>query len=328
MVFIDSLAKEKAGEWLEWAIERVKKYEEYNKPKFASTLVPAKIDWPQYYYFRWRKLYDLDRRLIQFEDKLALKELARSAGVPHVPTLSILPVRGLDISLVPALQLNSYVLKTNHGCGDAVFVKRLSENSYHLSGKKIDEELSLNRANKVLEKHFLKIINRYPNPVWSSQWAISQIKPKLLFAEPVLTMNDDYKAYVVAGKTLWIETMTERWDPEGYWGGLFDPDWNLICVNGSAKQRFSQGAEQAVMDRFPRPKHLSQIFDYSRNLVPSDMSLMRVDFFQDSSDQFVLGEVSAYSGCGRQDYSDDIELYFGQILFNAMKEEGFLENLD
>lgn len=314
----------KLREFLDWLIARLSKGEEYNKPNFSSALVPAELDWPQYYYFRWRKLYDWDRRLIQFEDKLALKEMAKTADIPCVPTLAILPVKNLDLSLVPALQIDAYVLKTNHGCGDAIFVKRLPEDNYYLSGKNINGEFPRKKANKHVRDHFRRVISKYPNPIWSSQWAVAQIQPKLLFAEPVLPMNDDYKAYVVGGKVLWIETMTDRWEAEGYWGGLFDTEWNLICTNGSTKKRFPKNAEKAVIERFPTPKHLNQIFDFSKSLVPDDMSLMRVDFFQKPSGEFVLGEVSAYSGCGRQDYSDEIELYFGQILYDEMKSRGFL----
>lgn len=250
-----------------------------------------------------------------------MKELARAAEVPCVLTLGILPVPALDLSLQSCLQRDSFVLKTNHGWNDLVFVERIAQDRYRLSGKHIKGDFSLREANNAIRRHFRWWINRYR---LSSEWAVTQIAPRLLFAEPLLELNDDFKLFVVGGKVLWIDALAGRWENDRSWGGLFDSDWNLISYTGSTAKRFPDNPTQAVLDHFPRPKMLRDLVNYAERVVPNDMSLMRVDFFQQPDGSFVLGESAAYSNAGRPHHNEDLELLLGQMVFDEMEKRGFL----
>ena len=165
----------------------------------ANPLIPADRDWPLFRYTQWRTANDRDPRLVAFEDKLALKALARDAGVPTVPTLAVIDVDALDLDGHPALQLGRFVIKSNHGWNDIVFVERLAPARYGLSGAHINGQFDTRDATDEIRRHFRWWIDCFES---RDEWAVDQIARRQVFAEPWLPLTDDYKVQVVGGRAL------------------------------------------------------------------------------------------------------------------------------
>jgi hypothetical protein len=285
----------------------------------VTPAIPANRNWPLGQYVAWRRAHDRDPRLVPFEDKLAVKELARAAGVPAVPTLSLLDVETLDLDSHPALQLERFVLKTNHGCGDAVFVERTAPGRYRSWGKRLNGSHGTRDANEAIQRHFRWWIDEFEP---EDEWALAQVAPRLLFAEPHLPLNDDYKVHVVGGRVLLIHAMGGRWESKGLYGGTFDREWRLVCPM-TLKRRF-RDPWAALRARFPPPDELPRLLSHAEAMVPARMSLMRVDFYRQPDGSFVLGEAASYHNAGRRLHSATAELGLGQRFFDELARGGFI----
>jgi hypothetical protein len=256
---------------------------------------------------------DRDTRLILFEDKLALKRIASTAGVPCAPTLARLNARSVNVADA-RLQVERFVLKTNHGWNDIVFVERLAGGQFALSGPRLEGEFNLPEANDRIRAHFTWWMGHSHAPL---EWASAMIHPRVLFAEPWLPSTDDFKVFVINGRAEIIMPLTGRWS--GNWVcGYFDRDWALIGPDSMTERVHGRASTDAVLSRFPRPGNLSTLLALAERIVPPDMTFLRVDFLQTSDHQFVLGEATAYSSGGFADANERVEQQLGRILWRAL----------
>ena len=196
-------------------------------PAPCSKPIPAQSTWPLKDYVAWRIQHDRDTRLIAYEDKLGIRRIAERAGVPFVPVLARLDPASVDVNKAPALQIDRFVLKMNHGWNDLVFVQRLGEGRVRLSGRHLTGDYPAEEANVRIRRHFTWWTRHVHAP---QEWALSMVWPRVLFAEPYLPLNDDYKVFVVRGRAELIMALTGRWDGDREWGGFFDREWN--CLRG------------------------------------------------------------------------------------------------
>jgi hypothetical protein len=255
--------------------------------------------------------YDRDRRLVAFEDKLAVKELGRRADVPVVPTLGLFEPASLDPEHDPALQLPRFVLKTNHGYNDVVLVERL-EQGCRLGGRSLrGEAVPWSEARSALREHFSQRLRRVHS---QAEWAVTRIGPRSLFAEPWLARTDDYKVWVVMGRALFVFAFTNRWGAEGTLAGAFDRDWSLLGAQSQTLAAYGEAAERLLQRSFPRPPGLERLLAYSESLVPADMPVMRADFYPTEGGDFVLGECTSYPNAGCPTFEPDVELRLGRLI--------------
>src|SRR5262249_10268091 len=271
-------------------------------PAPCSKPIPAKSTWLLADYVKWRKVNDRDTRLITYENKLAVKEIAKRAGVPFVPVLAHLDPTSVDINRHPDLQLPRFVLKMNHGFNDIVFVCRIGNDRIRLSGRHVVGDYPAEEANARIRRHFTWWAK---NVHAAREWALWMIRPRILFAEPYLPLNDDYKVFVVRGREEAIRVVTERWDR--HWGGYFDREWSCFGGDAAAEDLFGTATFDMVNARFPRPANLKKLLSYAERMVPKDMSFLRVDFFLLPDGNFVLGEASAYPAGGGDTAKLDVE---------------------
>lgn len=285
----------------------------------ASLRIPANRDWPLFHYTRWRMANDRDPRLVAVEDKLALKALARTAGVPAVPTLALIDVDALDLDLHPDLEIGRFVIKSNHGCNDIVFVERLGLGRYGLSGPHVTGRFGAGDAAAAIRRHFRWWLDCFEN---RDEWAVGQIAPRQVFAEPWLPVTDDYKVQVVAGRALWVHALGGRFEPKGTFGGTFDRDWRLICPVTSARAMADPWA--TLRARFPRPDGLAPLLARAEAIAPADMSFVRVDFFLQPDGSFVLGEAAAYTNRGAPTHAFGAEVALGRRAYDRLSSMGFI----
>jgi hypothetical protein len=261
-------------------------------------------------------LHDRDTRLVAYEDKLAIKKIAARRGIPFIPVLARLDPSTIDIVRHPELRVDRFVLKMNHGWNDLVFVQRIGKDRLRLSGPNFDGEYLPENANTRLREHFTWWSNYVHAP---REWALAKVRPRVLFAEPHLPLNDDYKVFVIRGRAELVMTITGRWDPQGQWGGYFDREWNCIGPDHPAEDLFGKAAVDRVTAHFPRPRDLETLLSYAECLVPTDMTFLRVDFYMLPDGAFVLGEGAAYSAGGNDHAKPRIERELGNVFWRALQ---------
>jgi hypothetical protein len=287
--------------------------------RLRPLVCPADASWPLWKYVQWRIWYDRDPRLIAFEDKLTVKELARRCGVPTVPVLAELDAATLDPETAPELQPSRFVLKTNHGYNDVVFVERLQQGGCRLGGHYLrGEHTDWEEARGVLRAYFSDWLTRVHS---QSEWAITQIAPRRVFAEPWLSLQDDYKVWVVRGRATFIFTFADRWDSRPI-VGVFDREWRSVGPVNRTVHAYGEAAPERVKERFPRPAGLDRLIRHAEALVPRDMDFMRVDFYPTEDGDFLLGEATAYQNAGLPVCPDDVELQLGQMILRRWQETG------
>jgi hypothetical protein len=287
--------------------------------KGANHRIPAERDWPLFRYIQWRMAHDRDPRLVAFEDKLALKALARDAGVPTVPTLAMIDLDDLDLDGHPALQLGRFVIKSNHGWNDIVLVERLAPGRFGLSGAHLNGQFGTRDATAEIRRHFRWWIDCFES---RDEWAVDQIARRQIFAEPWLPLTDDYKVQVVGGRAIWVDALSGRFEANGVYGGTFDRDWRMLCPVRSA--RLMADPWGTVRARFPRPDGLATLLAQAEAVAPADMCLVRVDFFLQPDGSFVLGEAAVYTNGGRPTHAPGAEVALGRLAYDELSARGFI----
>jgi hypothetical protein len=282
-------------------------------PAPRSRPIPARPEWGLKDYVAWRIRNDRDTRLIEYENKLFVKHLAERLGVPHVPVLACLDPVSLDVDRHPALRTDQFVLKMNHGHSDTVVVERIGEGRLRLTGESLAGDFPTAVANERMRRHFVWWSRHTHTP---REWAVSMVWPRVLFAEPRLPLNDDYKVLVVRGRAELIMTST-GWESGRRWGGYFDRQWR--CLGGDD----TVGEHYATLDRvlahFPRPANLGTLIEYAERMSPKDMCFIRMDFFMLADGGFMVGEAGGYSGGGGDHAMPEIERAMGEILWHALR---------
>jgi hypothetical protein len=277
----------------------------YRTIRLRPLVCPADASWPLWKYVQWRIWYDRDPRLIAFEDKLTVKDLAGRCGVPTVPVLAELDAATFDPETAPELQPS-----------------RLAQGGCRLGGRYLrGEHTDWGEARGVLRAYFSDWLTRVHS---RSEWAITQIAPRRVFAEPWLSLQDDYKVWVVRGRATFIFTYADRWDSCPICGA-FDREWRLLGPLTRTVHAYGDAARQRVRERFPRPAGLERLIHYAEALVPHDMGFMRVDFYPTEDGDFLLGEGTSYPNGGYPDLAENTELQLGRMIFRRWQETGLLK---
>jgi hypothetical protein len=218
----------------------------------------------------WRKLYQHDARIITYADKLAVKdEIAKLIGEQYViPTLW----SGDNANDIPFEILTPpYVIKTNHGCGDAVFVRNKSD---------VDEAAICKKITASNNKKY---------GVERREWAYQHIKPKILVERMLITPEgcspDDYKFFVYDGKVHFVQYDTGR--GASHEMAFFDRQWN--------KLPFTKGHPRIERD-VPKPLHYDLMIELAER-AGSQFDFVRMDFYDTPSGVF-FGEATFYPAGG------------------------------
>ena len=191
----------------------------------------------------------------------------------------------IDFDALP----NSFVIKTNHGCGEVYLVKDKS---------KLDIEKLRNQL-----KEWLKVKYGYS----SVQLHYTKIKPCII-AEKLLINEDhpdkslvDYKIWCFNGVPECVLVVFDR-DKSGYHLSAFDLNWNNI----SAKV-FNENAKSASGKNIAKPKSFENMIDIASKLSKG-LPETRVDFY-DINGQTVFGEMTFSTAYGY--YKDEYYDYLG-----------------
>ncbi len=218
----------------------------------------------------WRKLYQHDPRIVVFADKLAVKdEITRLIGERHViPTLW----SGDRAEDIPFKTLEPpYVIKTNHGCGDSIFVRTDDD---------IDKQAICRKINASNSKKY---------GVQRREWAYQHI-PRKILVERMIQMPDgdlpsDYKFFVYDGTVHFVQMDSAR-------GGehettFFDKEWSKLPFTKAHPQ---------ITENVPRPQHYDQMIELAEK-IGTQFDFVRVDLY-DLPEGVFFGEATFYPAGG------------------------------
>jgi len=218
---------------------------------------------------------DLENKF-QFVDKVLARNYVKEKGLEQFLTKSygiFKDAREINFEELP----NSFVLKTNHGCGGHIICKDKS---------KLDVPATIEYLNNKLK---IKYNNKY-EPQYKN------IKP-LILAEELLedgtgAVPTDYKYQCFEGKPSYIFVGTEREIKVKY--TTFDLEWNRLDY---VKKSFSP------QNISPKPKNLILMKEIAEKLS-SDFEFVRVDLY-DLGERVVFGELTFSPGSAIVEFFTD-----------------------
>ena len=261
------------------------------------------------YYDRFRKLPDLNnpKNLVEktywlqlntdtslwtlCADKYRMREYVRKCGFD-----SYLPnhlghwdkAHEIDFSLLP----NSFILKTNNGCGTCIVVRDKNSADQKLIKKQMQWWMSIPYGYSGAQLHYTKI------------------KP-MVIAEELLRQDDDYemispgsmvdfKVWCINGNPESI-LITYNRKSDSHNVDLYDTDWNrkLDCINFNGKFNFSDSL-------VPKPKCLNEMLEIAKKLS-QPFPEVRVDFYVVDGKP-VIGELTFTAG-----YGNLTEAYYDEL---------------
>lgn len=165
----------------------------------------------------WLSLFSDTTEWTRLADKYAVRDFIRERGCEDY----LVDLYGkwdsvdeIDWEKLP----NSFVMKTNNGCGTVLLVKEKPSLKHPEIDRKLDYWLHKGMAIATTEFHY---------------W---RIKPCLIAEQLLMPSEDDmknsssivdYKVWCFNGKPQYIWTVTNR-DDNGFDGALFDTHWNNI----------------------------------------------------------------------------------------------------
>lgn len=176
---------------------------------------------------------------------------------------------------------DSFVLKTNHGCGSAIFVKDKS------SINKSEICIQLNRWMREktglvsAEYHYLKI-----EPVIMAVELLQNDNPKS-------TSIIDYKVWCFNGEPYCVMVCADRFSDSGVKFSFYDLNWTIIPDMPDGPHK----GDRVVLDK---PHCFDKMIDASRKLSKGQPQ-MRVDFYEVQGKLF-FGELTMTSLGGYMNY--------------------------
>ena len=172
----------------------------------------------------------------------------------------------IDFSKLP----DSFVLKTNHGCGSVYIIKDKHKANLEKIKQQLNEDLKESYGIETAEPHYLKI-------------------KSVIIAEELLCQDGsqsssliDYKFYCIYGEPQFCGVMYDRdITNRTYYVKLYDNDWKDIT------QFLAKTAHAGTRD-VPRPHNFDAMKEFCRK-VCKEFPFVRMDFYE-SSGKLYFGE--------------------------------------
>lgn len=214
-----------------------------------------------------------------FADHYGVREYVKQKGLSNI----LIPLFGvweraedIDFDKLP----NSFVLKTNHGCGEALFVK---------NKKDIDQKEACQKLNQWLKEK---------TGLLSAEFHYLKIEPKIMAVE--LLNNDnigstsivDYKVWCFDGEPYCIMVCANR-TRSSVEMSFFDLEWNSMPDVLDGHHKYDKL-------NIKKPECLEEML-YASRLLSEGQPQMRVDFYEIGG-KLYFGELTLSSLGGNMDY--------------------------
>lgn len=227
---------------------------------------------------QWLKLYDRRPEYTRMVDKYLAKEyVAEIIGEEYIiPTLGVWKsFDDIDFDTLP----DQFVLKCNHGSGDAVICKDKAS---------FDVESARQKLTDALQKDYYLV---------SREWPYKNVD-RLILAEQYIedsVTHDarDYKFFCFDGKVKCFRVDLDRFT--GRRSNWYDLERNLIPYG-------TLGAEPLTDRQIDLPQDLDEIISLAEKLS-AGVPFLRVDFYY-VDHKIYAGELTFYPASGLQPYTD------------------------
>lgn len=209
-------------------------------------------------------------------DKIKVHEYVERCGLQEMLTPILQKwddASKIDFHTLP----ESFVMKTNHGCGDVIIVRD-------------KHRIDLEALRKQMDCHMKRKFG-----LWTGEPHYLKIKP-YIFAEKILNNDStvstsliDYKFFCFYGKP---ECVLVCYDRHGLTAQktVYDMDWNR-------RDEYTHLTEISVIKDIPRPKSLEQMRSACMKLG-TPFPFVRIDFYE-CNGQPVFGEMTFTPAAGR-----------------------------
>lgn len=275
------------------------RYLAYKKHK-KSVLSNPKIEANRAYYPFFKKNIDLDNPVnliekiywLQFKsdtslwtkyaDKYLVRNYIKECGYEdNLPELygKWEDANDIDFDKLP----DSFVLKTNNGCGTVLVIKDKSKLNIKSTIKQLNEWLSIPYGYRGAQLHYTKI-----NPCIIAEELLVQSEEESLISPKSLM---DYKVYCINGEpeAIWVSYNRDR--IEGVTMTMYDLNWVKQSQNLVSSDYYTYSEND-----IPKPPCLEEMLEMSRT-ISKPFSHVRVDFYI-IDNKPVLGEMTFTTGWG------------------------------
>ena len=238
---------------------------------------------------QWEKIYDDDPRKCICADKYAVRQWVAD----RIGTEYLIPLVGewndykeIDFKSLP----EKFVMKTNHGSGDVVIVRKKSNMS-------LAEKLNLKRKMETaLHTDFGAVLG---------ELHYSLIPPKIIAEEMIGNDSEDLKDYKFLcfnGKAYYCCVDFDRFTKHKR--NVYDLNWNL--------QTWNTGDYDHYRGDFPEPKNFKKMVELTEKLA-ADFSHVRVDFYNIDG-KIYFGEMTFTSASGLHKFTtEESDLMLGRL---------------
>jgi len=240
-----------------------------------------KIDWEKpndlIEKINWLQFYSDTSLWTKCADKYLVRDYVKDCGLEDaLPRLygKWDNAKDIDFNELP----NSFVLKTNNGCGSNFIVKDKSELNIKSTVKKLNQWLSIPYGYSAAQLHY------------------TRIKPCII-AEELLENKDlfssslvDYKIWCFHGAPECVLIVFDRKD-SNYLLSLYDLEWNNIT-----KGNFDPNYNHCSYIDIPKPKSFEKMIEIA-TVLSKDIPQVRIDFY-DIDGKLYFGEMTFTTGFG------------------------------
>lgn len=243
----------------------------------------------------WLKLYSDTQIWTELSDKYKVRDYIKSKGLEDI----LVPLyakwdtpEDVDFSILP----DSFVIKANHGSGDAIIVKDKTMVDEVEVKKAMGKAISQKFGYREGEPHYLKI------------------KPCII-AEKLLEQNNDawttsivdYKIWCFSGKPAYIWACYSR-SKEGVYVETHDLNWGYHPEKSVFTHHYKDG--KGIV---PKPKCLKKMIDVA-TILSSGFPQVRVDLYEIDGKVY-FGELTFTSNGGYNDfYTQDFLNELGELV--------------
>lgn len=239
----------------------------------------------------WLKFYSDTSKWTILADKYNVREYIVEKGLQDI----LVPLYGtwdkaedINFNSLP----NSFVLKTNHGSGDAIIIRDKSSINEKFIKRRLKKNLKQHYGRVQSEPHYLKIHPR--------------VIAEELLSESGTCSPTDYKIWCFDGKPYAIWVCRNR-TSESVEVSTYDLDWNIIPYAGRKLEHshYLQSTKEV-----PRPKNLEDMLQTASKLSEG-FPQVRVDLYNING-KIYFGEMTFTSMGGYMTfYSDEFQLELG-----------------